>query len=320
MDTVNFHRIEAVHPHWRGFLRLSSLDGSVVHEAHGSGGTYELNNHKLTVFWEKFSPDVFYDCSGTFVHQDLAGDIPNIERMSFVTVNKKIFRAKRITVAVTSSNYEVTLRLNTSDIPTFHQVFGAHEYDSNNLPASANVIVDLGANIGLAAVFFAIKYPDARILCVEPEAENFAMLLSNTATLGSRVETQHSAVWVNDGFINLHTEDEFGATLGMWGVRTLDRVSKSGKATRCYKLDTLLDNSGFAAVDILKIDIEGAEQKIFSEGVEKWLPRINMIIVETHDRFQPGSESAVREAIQPMFEELPSVGENLIFRRGKSSR
>jgi hypothetical protein len=68
-------------------------------------------------------------------------------------------------------------------------------------------------------------------------------------------------------------------------------------------------------VDILKIDIEGAELEIFSDGADEWLPRIGLIIIETHERFRPGSEAAVRKALWPMFEELPPSGESLFFRR-----
>ncbi len=71
----------------------------------------------------------------------------------------------------------------------------------------------------------------------------------------------------------------------------------------------------FDYVDILKIDIEGAELEIFSEGSEEWLSKIGLIIVETHERFRPGSDGAVRNALRPMFDELPGRAENLFFRR-----
>jgi hypothetical protein len=78
---------------------------------------------------------------------------------------------------------------------------------------------------------------------------------------------------------------------------------------------TLLDQAGFHHVDILKIDIEGAELEVFSNGAEEWLSRVNLIIIETHDRFRPGSEEAVRKAVHPMFDELTPSGESLFFRR-----
>ena len=222
---------------------------------------------------------------------------------------------KRISVSVPGRNYEVSLRLKTSDIQTFSQVFIRREYESQNLPESANSIVDLGANIGLATVFFGLKYPEAKILSVEPEENNFESMVINTASLGDRVQKRLAAVWINDGVINIHTENENGAALDAWGVQVSDRKNETNTVVKCNKLGTLLRDAEFGSVDILKIDIEGAELEVFSNEFADWLPKISLIIVETHDRFRPGSEEAVRKAIHPMFEELPRSGENLFFRR-----
>jgi FkbM family methyltransferase len=315
MNDSEGRRIEAIHPHWHGFLRLSARDTSVQHEGNGNRGKYDLRDGRLTVYWEKYAPDVFVDCLGKYVHEKVMAAIPAAEGLFAVTVNRKPYSARLISLSVPDSDYEVALRLNSSDIPTFDQIFGSYEYESPNLPQAAGSIVDLGANIGLAAVFFGLKYPQAQILAVEPEASNFALMAANTAALGARIRAEHAAVWVHDGQINLQTDAEDGSSLGAWGVRTSDSLDNAKAVTKCFRLDTLLDKAGFGTVDILKVDIEGAELQVFSEGAAKWLTRIGMIIIETHDRFQPGSEQAVRQAIAPLFEELPAIGENLFFRR-----
>jgi FkbM family methyltransferase len=309
-------RIRAIHPHWNSILRLSIIDGSVVHEEHGGKGKYDLANGVLTIYWERFEPDTFRELSGNYVHELILGNAPKLEQPSAVIVGDKVIAVSRIHVTVPNERYEVSLRLQTSDVPTFFQVFVASEYQTPNLPDSASVIVDLGANIGLAAVFFARRYPKANILCVEPEHDNFAAMLVNVAPLGDRVQTQNAAVWMNDGFVNLHTEDCDGRSLGAWGVQVSDKVGESENRVACYKLTTLLEKAGFQNVDILKVDIaEGAELELFSHDAAEWLPRIALIIVETHDRFRPGTEEAVRRSLHPMFEELPRSGENLFFRR-----
>jgi hypothetical protein len=61
--------------------------------------------------------------------------------------------------------------------------------------------------------------------------------------------------------------------------------------------------------------IRAAELEIFSEAPEVWLPRIKLLVIETHDRFRMRSEESVRRAVSGLFEELPMSGENLIFRR-----
>jgi hypothetical protein len=89
----------------------------------------------------------------------------------------------------------------------------------------------------------------------------------------------------------------------------------SKSMVNCYTINSLMDRAAIASVDILKIDVEGAEREIFAQGADKWLSRANLVLVETHDRFRPGSEASVRSALSADFEELPQRGENLYFRR-----
>jgi hypothetical protein len=77
---------------------------------------------------------------------------------------------------------------------------------------------------------------------------------------------------------------------------------------------SLLGRSGFPRIDVLKVDIEGAELELFT-GPTDWLASVDCVVVETHDRFRPGSDAAVREALAADFVELPRSGENLVFRR-----
>jgi len=312
---LNSTKVNAIHPNWTGVLQLSGSGRSVVHEGHGSKGTYTLSNDTLTILWDKFAPDVFINVSGLYLHQTVLSKLPDIEHIAAVKVGGKIARASKVSILLPDHDYEVCLRLGTTDVPTFVQVFVNSEYETPYLPETAEAIVDLGANIGLATVFFGTRYPGAKILSIEPEAGNFTMMLANTAALGDRISRRQAAVWTRDGFITLRTEDTEGRPLGAWGVQVDDETPRPAATVACHKLATLLDDAGFDSVDILKIDIEGAELELFSESVVEWLPRIKSIIVETHDRFRPGADAAVRNAVGPMFEELPRSGENLIFRR-----
>ena len=72
----------------------------------------------------------------------------------------------------------VHVRVPSTDLRVYDQVVLRQEYD---LPArrEPSFIVDAGANIGLASVFFANRYPNARILSLEPEKGNYEMLVRN---------------------------------------------------------------------------------------------------------------------------------------------
>jgi FkbM family methyltransferase len=209
----------------------------------------------------------------------------------------------------------VALRPRSSDIPTFAKIFVEREYDLPQLPPEARTIVDLGANIGLAAVFFALRYPRARLLAVEPDPANFTLLEANTAALGSRVRPLRCAAWSHDGEVAMQAEDEHGMALGEWGYRVGQAGARVERAVPAQRIDTMCGMAGFTEIDILKVDIEGAELDVFGTRATPWLARTKFIVIETHDRFRPGATDTVRTAVRADFEELPPVGEHLIFRR-----
>jgi len=60
-----------------------------------------------------------------------------------------------------------------------------------------DVIVDAGANIGLASICFANKYANATIIAVEPEQSNFELLEENVAPYPNIVPVQ-AALWYED--------------------------------------------------------------------------------------------------------------------------
>jgi hypothetical protein len=75
----------------------------------------------------------------------------------------------------------------------------------------------------------------------------------------------------------------------------------------------LLKNSGYEKIDILKLDIEGAEKEIFSDGYEDWLGKVNIIIIELHDWYRPGCSEAVYSALNKYKFISYKKGENTIF-------
>jgi FkbM family methyltransferase len=316
MTEQGFRRVEAIHPHWSGILLLSTTDNAAAHEGHPSRGTYALAGSQLTIFWHEHAPDVFVEKAGLYIHRTLSTELPDADHLSRVAIAGAPVKVSRLSVLVPGHDYEVGVRLRTSDVPTFAQVFINREYDSPHLPEEAHAIVDLGGNVGYASVLFALRYPHARLLAVEPEPQNFAALVGNTAGFGARIQALRAAAWTHDGVVNLQTEAEDGSPLASWAFQVSDAPAKA--TTPCFSLRSLFDKSGFAHIDILKVDIEGAELELFSQTPDAVLSKARLIIVETHDRFRPGSEAAVRAALAADFDELPRSGENLLFRRRPS--
>src|SRR5277367_3436209 len=85
----------------------------------------------------------------------------------------------RVVVEAPDALHPVHLRLRTTDVSVCWEVLVQRQYDWD-VGRATQVIVDAGANIGLTSIFYANKYPGARIVAIEPEASNYQMLVENT--------------------------------------------------------------------------------------------------------------------------------------------
>ena len=237
------------------------------------------------------------------------------DRMEIIKNLIKDERAQHIVLNMEFEGADLSLRIDDSDIRVFKQIFVDNEYDSLNLPDTAKTIIDLGANIGLSALFFIKKFPDARIVAVEPDAVNFLIMEKNLETFSKSVSFLQAAIWPTDGEVTLVTEDDNHASLGAWGVRTEASNGNPALSVKAVSIPTIMKQYGMDFVDILKVDIEGAEYELFEKNYEDWIDKVGLIIIETHDRFKPNSEAMVRKALNGRFDELPMKGENLFFKK-----
>jgi len=195
------------------------------------------------------------------------------------------------TVKVPGIKHPVHLRLGTSDAWALKEVLLDGEYDF--LPMiSPKVIIDAGANIGLAAVFFANKFPDAMVFALEPEESNFKLLEKNIAAY-PQIKALKIAIWNENKHINL-----VDASGGHWGFVTRDDVSFEQRGlVEAITMDRLMEKLNLERIDILKVDIEGAEIEVF-ENPAKWIEKVRIIMIELHERYRPGCEQAFAVATQ----------------------
>ena len=184
--------------------------------------------------------------------------------------------------------HAVRLRLHTSDTMVFGNVFVDEEY-SFGLPSSAKVIVDVGAYIGLTSIFYAKKFPKARIFAIEPERSNFELMLKNLRPYPN-VTPIHSALWSSESYVSIGAP--LPGALDNWGFT----VSNKPGDVRAITISSLMQNFSIEHIDLLKIDIEGAEKEVFE--VCDWKDRVGSIVIELHDRFTPGCSDIVNRALQ----------------------
>ena len=183
--------------------------------------------------------------------------------------------AKRYRVRSRNDHRELFLRTCGGDIYLFHEMFSTAYYEiPARLKREARTIVDLGANIGLASRFFAEIFPNATLVCVEPNPPNIAILRKNVANLGGRVRIIEGAVSDHAG------EAHFAGSFECWRGH-LNKNASSDYVVRCYTMDDILTLGGIDRIDILKINIEGAEEQLFAEPAT-WICKVRMILVELH--------------------------------------
>lgn len=221
--------------------------------------------------------------------------------------------AFEVLVSTPSVPAPLHLRVRSTDISTFSEVILRSEYDWK-FPKEPRFIIDAGANIGLSAVFFAHKYPSATVVAVEPEPRNFEVLKKNTAPYPNIIPVQ-AALW--GGNLDLSITDP---GYGEWGFRTLE-VSANNRGlckVAGVTIDKLMSELGIEYVDVLKIDIEGAEKEVL-ETCSPWIGSVGTIVIELHDRFRPGCTETFEKATTD-FEFRAQRGELTIVARGPMRR
>jgi FkbM family methyltransferase len=199
------------------------------------------------------------------------------------------------------------LRADAVDRMVFEQVFLDEQYGAH-LNFEPSLIIDGGAHIGLASVFLARKFPKAVIYAIEPDEANFELLCRNVAQF-PRVIPIKAALWGAPSVLTISNPDS-----ASWAFRVTDQTNSAGPAVIGITLEELLAWSGARSIDILKLDVEGAELNIFSTARANWLARTRAIFIELHDRLVKGCSDAFERAVAPYLFDRSVSGECLILR------
>jgi FkbM family methyltransferase len=147
---------------------------------------------------------------------------------------------------------------------------------------ACRTIVDVGAHTGTFTLYAAAHAPNARILAFEPEASNAAMLRRNIAEnrLEQRVETVEAAISDHDGTATFHVTFEQSGS----GGHSLYKYAKTDTEVTVplVSLASIFARPGFATIDFLKLDCEGAEYDALYGLSDNQLSSIRFIAMEYH--------------------------------------
>jgi FkbM family methyltransferase len=220
------------------------------------------------------------------------------------------------------SRYNKTIiRVRTAteiDITTLDHVFGAEQYDLRKFQHYAELmkwydsskeklILDCGANIGCSALYFKDNFPEANIVAVEPIRENYNIMQSNLSEHND-IQGLNKAIGAKEGFVSI-----IDPTVDNNATQVRRAVENGNNEIEVVSIPSLLKKNGVKSAFIVKIDIEGFEDDLFSENLD-WIDMSEVIIIELHDWLLPWQQTSKNfiKAIANRDRDLLIDGENLI--------
>lgn len=156
-------------------------------------------------------------------------------------------------------------------LPTLKEIWDKeiYRFESNT---TAPYIIDCGANIGLSVIYWKHLFPKAKILAFEPDPEIFNLLSKNVITFGYEdVDLRQLAVWTEETDLSFHSDNSVGGRLEI-GNKSADLIK-----VKTIRLHDLLSQH----IDMLKIDIEGAEHAVLMDCSDRLL-NVEKLFVEYH--------------------------------------
>lgn len=184
--------------------------------------------------------------------------------------------AERYFLKSSGKNQPVYLRTFAGDLDILYEIFFENIYEVNRfINREPKVIIDLGAHVGIASLYFASKYPAAEFFCLEPDKENFELLSANLSPqiMKARAHIYNAAAMPEDGKVFVQTG------LRRYNSKVTPAVFETN--TQAISINTVLKRNGLTEITMMKIDIEGSEKFLFAENTQ-WLSVTKNIIFKFH--------------------------------------
>ena len=194
----------------------------------------------------------------------------------YVLVYLKWTRAEHA-ILETKSGVKIKLRVNSTDLMAFTHVWLLREYDKPGFEINSNdVIIDIGAHIGLFTLFASQFCKSGKIYCFEPIRENFDLLLSNLELNRIiNVKPYNIAVSQKIGSVTMYlNRDESGHSMHVPGTKSVQVTSNS--------LKNIIDSNNLEKCDLIKIDCEGEEYDIINSLPDAYFNKISRMCIEYH--------------------------------------
>jgi FkbM family methyltransferase len=164
-------------------------------------------------------------------------------------------------------------------------------------PRPTDVVMDLGANVGFFALFLEWYARGIRVHCFEPGGITRQRLERNINAngLGEFVVVHPFALSDRSGLVHLKTA-KLAAQRSIFDNEFVDTAGDQ-EEVRCISLDEAVELTNAEHIDLLKMDVEGAEIEVVEGADPKTWDRIERVAFEFHDRFRSGCRERVTKVL-----------------------
>jgi FkbM family methyltransferase len=169
----------------------------------------------------------------------------------------------------------LALRAN-GGVDCFHhcEVF-EREYYRLPLGRTPATVLDVGAGIGLTAVYFSRLFPQARLACVEPDPESLCVLARNLSLNGVRARGFQAAVRAADGQLLIKQGAKYVVPPATFS---------SGLYAMTTSIPAIIASLGWDRIGLLKVDLPGAEADLLSDPGD-WINLVDVLCIKSQSRF-----------------------------------
>ena len=186
----------------------------------------------------------------------------------------RLFGGKRPINVTIANGIRLRMRsLSTTDYDIAWQIYWRGDYDAPQPLRHVRKVVDLGANVGYSCIYWCKKYPECRVIALEPHPVHVEIMKDNLARNGllDRVDVVAAAAGSNQR--NSYLTD----------ARTSSAVTEQTSDFEIRVLDIFRESAlTVGPIDILKIDIEGGEYELLSDPRFGELD-VRALVIEWHN-------------------------------------
>jgi len=181
------------------------------------------------------------------------------------------------TILETRTNKKIKIRSNTTDFMALANVWLLEDYKIKKFEIHSNdVIIDIGAHIGIFTIYASQFCNNGKIYSFEPVKENYDLLLNNIKLNHSeQVKPFNLAVSNTNDVVTIYINDDKAA-------HSIFPSSESSINVKSITLQNIFEENNINHCNFLKLDCEGAEYEILCNLPAKYFKEIDKIVMECH--------------------------------------